>query len=385
MLLKDQTKQTLRSALITILARLKIGPSCHVRVDNQSALASLRKDKSLEPYGINLCLGDPKNVNKNAVVDKGIRELREQLVRLAPSGGKVSEHILAIATAYLNDLVRHTGRSARELWVSIDVISGENIILNDGKLSDKQFNKRLSNHALSAKYHSRGAETKENLPLSPGMPVYVKSDRSKSKARDQFVILSIDHETNYAVIQKFPMQKFRSHPISVKVSNIYPALPADNFSDHIPIQTNSRSASRQHPLSDISSSDSETDDDEPEESTDEQTTPPTPPTINAENDEASIHEPLVLYQPKYGDADYLKVGETIVVVYKDFWSKAVLLHHAPKSKHFSNGSLLWTYSDLNGKNKRSSYLFPGESWGVLRGEDLDIDVASTEFILPTLI
>ena len=49
-ILPNQTKPSLRSALITLLSRMKVGPSCHVRVDNQSSLSSLRKDKSLEPY-----------------------------------------------------------------------------------------------------------------------------------------------------------------------------------------------------------------------------------------------------------------------------------------------------------------------------------------------
>ena len=79
------------------------------------------------PLGIFLVIGQPKNVNKNAMADKAIRELREQLVRPSPHGGAVSEATLARATAFLNSVIRHTGRSAKELWLSRDQLSGANI------------------------------------------------------------------------------------------------------------------------------------------------------------------------------------------------------------------------------------------------------------------
>ena len=100
-------------------------------MDGHSALASLRTDKSMEADGIFLELGRPKNVNKNAVVDKAIRELREQLVRLSPKGGPYSESVLARATSYLNEIIRHTGRSAKEIWVSRNLTSGTNMTLAD--------------------------------------------------------------------------------------------------------------------------------------------------------------------------------------------------------------------------------------------------------------
>ena len=222
-LLKDQSKPTLKSALITLLSRMKVGPVCSVRVDNQSSLASLCKDKSLEPYGIFLVTGEPKNVNKNAVVDKAIRELREQIVRFNPNGRKISEETLAIATSFLNDLIRHPGLSAKELWLSRSTTSGENLSLNDSTLSNNQFRVRENTHKSSARYQSRNAPEVKDYDIIPGQLVFVKSDRSKSKSRDSFVVLSVDKSSHKANLQKFPMQRFRSHPIQVNLDNLYPA------------------------------------------------------------------------------------------------------------------------------------------------------------------
>ena len=71
MLLMDQSKATLRSALISLMSRLKVGPSCCIRVDSHASLSSLRKDKSLEPFGINLILGEPKNIKKECCCRQG--------------------------------------------------------------------------------------------------------------------------------------------------------------------------------------------------------------------------------------------------------------------------------------------------------------------------
>ena len=99
----------------------------------------------------------------------------------------------------------------------------------------------------------------------------------------------------------------------------------------------------------------------------------------ADNLNEDISTDLVLYQPKYGDEDYLQVGDIIVIVHNDYWVKAILHKYSMWPK---NDSLYWTYSNLDGSDTRSGYLFPGESWGVLRGDDLYIDVSTARITFP---
>ena len=106
--LKDQTKESLRNGLIVLSSRLHLGANLTIRVDPHSSFVSLKSDGSLSKFGIWLEIGQVKNVNKNAVAEKCIRELREQLVRLSPHGGPVSEVTLAKATDNLNCIIRHT-------------------------------------------------------------------------------------------------------------------------------------------------------------------------------------------------------------------------------------------------------------------------------------
>ena len=143
-LIPNQTKAALKGAIITLIARLKLGDFCTIRIDNQSSLASLKADKSLIPLGISLETGHPKNINKNAGAEKAIRELREQIVKISPRGGPIDATTLARAISHLNDVVRHSGFSSKELLYSREKITGENIQLNDSELSSKQLGRVVS-------------------------------------------------------------------------------------------------------------------------------------------------------------------------------------------------------------------------------------------------
>ena len=125
--IKNQTKPVLRETIIILASKLKIGSKLIIRVDGQSSLVSLRIDAALKDLNVYLEIGHPKNANKNAVADKTIRELREQIVKLSPHGGHLSAATLARATSFLNSIIRASGRSSQELWLSQDSISGANI------------------------------------------------------------------------------------------------------------------------------------------------------------------------------------------------------------------------------------------------------------------
>ena len=426
MFIKNQTKLALKDALIVLTSRLKLGNHLIIRVDGQSALASLRADKSLEPLGIFLEVGQPKNVNKNATADKAIRELREQLVRLSPHGGPVSDATLARATAFLNTVIRHTGRSAKELWMSRDQLSGENIQLNDRSISDSQFQKRQAGHLPSAKYASRNGQAALSPTLQVGDTVFVKSDRSKSKARDSFFVLGLNENQKIATIQKFPMTHFKHHPIQVQYQNLYKAQthptltspfssttsqPVQTTNTPLPTPSTNQPWKLQLSLPPSYTPDSDSEDDDceplPHQNISIFPTPPhddeddllpailEDPPIDAplavNDDDAQHNDPeqveplprptLHLSQPVYGQKNYLKVGDIIAIVQGNVWCKVVLSSHAGHKKA-KRKSLYWNYAAMDGSNPTGSYLFPGESWGVLRDEDIHVDLAQVDILLP---
>ena len=120
-------KPTLREALIVLTSQIRLNKNILIRVDYHSSLKSLKDDELLRKVGISLELGHSKNINKNSVAEKAIKELRDKILKIAPQGGPTSEGTLARATDNLNSLIRHTDRSVKEQWVRRDQVTGGEI------------------------------------------------------------------------------------------------------------------------------------------------------------------------------------------------------------------------------------------------------------------
>ena len=127
------------------------------------------------------------------------------MVKLSPSEGPVSPSTLARATAFLNSVIKHSGKSSREVYFFRSQDSGKNLALDDQALSDTQFSSRQKSHPYSALFSSRGGKPAAKPVLKVGDMVFVKSDRSKSHARQSFFVLSLDEPKQLATLQKFPM------------------------------------------------------------------------------------------------------------------------------------------------------------------------------------
>ena len=389
----NQTKPALREALVILTSRLKLGDHLSIRVDGQSSLSSRRKDQSLDPFGIFLDVGQPKNVNENAPADKAIRE--------------------------------HTGRSAEDLWLSRDHRSGDNIHL-DKAISSQQFANRTPSHLASSKYSSRNGKPVSVPSLKIGDMVFVKSDWSKSKARDSFVVAQLDNSKMMATVQKFPMSHFRHHPINVQYQNLYPcsAVPPTTLTDSpslpptptlsIPTKTPSFTPKYVLTSTPIYTPDSDSDFDDEDFSS-----PlflfPTPlrepvddfhlpaavdvvPLLDDPDDPKDYYIPFLdlyadplsppfptlhFFQPLYGEPNYLAAGDIVAVVQDDCRCKFVFTCHSGITD-VSHNSFYWNYTALDYSNPVGSYLFPGQAWGVLRGELDSVDLRDVDIVLPTM-
>ena len=222
MFVKNEQKPTIREALIILTSKLRADQQITIRVDAQSSLKALKLDKILAEEDINLDVGSAKN--KNSVAEKAIRELREEIVKLSPHGGKVSETVLAKATRNLNSRIRHTGCSARELWVKRDNNSGQSLQFDDEEISDVQYKMRIKSHEYSARYESRNAPRVVIPDVKIGDRIYIKSDGSKSKARDPYVVLWFVPNKNEIEVQKL-LDKNRRNIVRVHLQNVYKIEP----------------------------------------------------------------------------------------------------------------------------------------------------------------
>ena len=114
-IITNEQSDSLRSALITTTAELKVGTGCIVRVDGAKAFQSLLNEHGLKKHGIQLQPGRVKNRNKNAVAEKAIQELEIKIKKQHPEGGPQTSDDLATATSTLNASIRDRGLRARDI------------------------------------------------------------------------------------------------------------------------------------------------------------------------------------------------------------------------------------------------------------------------------
>ena len=221
MLVKSEGKEDLRNGILVLCSSMKsVAARIIVRIDPGPGLASLVDDPVLETNGISLDLGRIKNVNKNPVAEKSIQEVGNEILKIAPSGGPLSDITLALATTTCNSRIRRDGLSARELWTQRDQHTGEQLPLNDREIIQSQSKSRAKNHGSSAKAKSRGKDITTGVSLSIGDLVYIKSERDKLHARDKYIVTGISKE--FCKVHKFTKSQIRGKEYDMKLSELYP-------------------------------------------------------------------------------------------------------------------------------------------------------------------
>ena len=220
-IVESERHDALRDCLARLCMELRPleGPPAIIRVDPAPGFVALMNDPTLLRLGIRLEIGRIKNPNKNPVAEKAVSEVEDELLRQEPGGGPVSPLILAIATSQLNSRIRGRGLSAREIWFQRDQFSNTQLPISDRAIITEQHRSRLQNHTHSQT--SKAPRSKEApVPMiHVGDLVHVLSDRSKSQARDRYLVTSI--EDSWCYIRKFSGSQLRTSSYKVRLSECY--------------------------------------------------------------------------------------------------------------------------------------------------------------------
>ena len=214
-LIPDEQHETLQQALIQLSSMLKHVDGCVIKVDSAPGFLALQNDKVLQSLGIRLDFGRVKNKNHNPTVDKAVQELEQEIRRLAPSGGCMTPGLLAVATLHANNRVRNNGLSSKEVLLKRDQVTGKSIVFDDENLADFKHSERLKNHKYSELSKARGKVSTQSTIFSVGDLVHVKNEGSKHTAREYYIVVSSNKESQDASIQKFGDMQFRKKGITL--------------------------------------------------------------------------------------------------------------------------------------------------------------------------
>ena len=217
----SERHDTLRDALIRLCIELRPldGPPAVIRTDPAPGFTRLVRDDFLKQHHMSIEVGRIKNPNKNPVAEKAVRELEEELLRLDPMGGTTTPLALSLATANLNSRIRTRGLSAREMWHQRDQFTNQQIPFSDLQMIQSQHQLRTTNHPYSERSKAPLRPAAPTPQLEVGDLVYLYSDRDKTRARDRYLVSSV--EGAWCNIRKFRGSQLRSASYRVKKSECY--------------------------------------------------------------------------------------------------------------------------------------------------------------------
>ena len=211
------------------------GPPSKIRSDSAPGFKSLLGTQPLRDKGLLFELGRTKNPNKNPIVDKAIRELEDEIIRLEPSGCPISTKTLTFALVSLNARIRRQGLSSFELMFRRNQFTAEELNTSDRDVISAQLLSRKENHSSSLKSQlPRSAKPSPTVIPPIGSIVFLKNELSKHKARYTYSVTSIDGD--WLFIQRLKDERLFGKPYKVHVSECFSTntCPTPSLPDRAP-------------------------------------------------------------------------------------------------------------------------------------------------------
>jgi len=147
-------------------------------------------------------------------------------------GGPVTALNLSVAIANLNTRIRSRGLSAREMWYQRDQFSNQQIPICDQELIQTQHQLRKSNHPYSVQSKTGHELAPQSTQVDVGDLVYLYSDRDKTRARNRYLVTSVDG--SWCNIRKFTGAQLRNASYRVKKSECYKVPCLQEYTSHTP-------------------------------------------------------------------------------------------------------------------------------------------------------
>ncbi len=160
-------------------------PTAVLKLDPAPAMQTLHRSQALQDINIQIELGNAKNKNKLATIDKQIQELEDEITRIANPNARLCKSDLSVAVSSLNSRIRSSGLSAYELWHRRCQFSKNEINAADKVFIERQLENRK-------KANNRNHPTISSTPFQIGSIVYIIDEKTKNCRRPRYIVNNID-------------------------------------------------------------------------------------------------------------------------------------------------------------------------------------------------
>ena len=141
-----------------------------------------------------------------------------EILRHDPTSGSITQFQFSIILSHLNLRIRSHRLSAREVF-QIDQFTNMELPVSDRELAIEQNEQRSKNHSHSKRAKTPMKTTTASYNIRVGDLVYLYCDWHKSRARDRYLVVSLDGK--WCNISKFVCKQLRSKYYRVKKVECY--------------------------------------------------------------------------------------------------------------------------------------------------------------------
>ena len=219
--INSEKQEDLVDGIITTVSPFKSVSLTHIRVDQAPGFRAIfKKPEKLKDMQIDLEMGDCKNKNALALVDKKMQELELEIKKTAPNKNTVNIKILAKATTTVNEKIRHQGLSSKEILFSRDQFTLENLKLSDENLAEDKMKIRDKENVYSAKSRATTSAKATSAQAKKGQLVFLKKEGNKLEKRDLYLVVDNDEAEDSVSVCKLPGALSGDSPIQFQPHNI---------------------------------------------------------------------------------------------------------------------------------------------------------------------
>lgn len=221
---QDETKSSIEDGLVLLLINFIPEQGSVVQVDPGPSLVSLASDENsrLSQFNISLDIGRVLNKQKNPIAENAIKEFRKEWLRLKPEGSMLSEVERAIVTATINKRIRINGLSPKEFMLKRSLKDHSPIVVNDAQEGNAQFDRRQCVNEKKFVQDSIKVPMSSQPQYKIGDLVYLTEGLSKSRAREQFIVVKafIKNSEQWLVVRKC-QRGFRNKEYLLRASEVF--------------------------------------------------------------------------------------------------------------------------------------------------------------------
>ena len=222
--LENESKQCIEQGIIASLIDMIPDGGAVIQVDAGPGLVALENDKnsSLNSLNIKLDIGRIHNKHKNPIAENAIKEFRKEWLRLKPNGSSLSELDRAKITAIMNKRIRLNGLAPKEFVFKRSMKNHSPLSVDDGYEGDQQFNRRTESNANQLLRDS----TKKKIPVEQNLKigdlVYIIADLSKSRSREQYIVVKCFTKNNQRwIIVRKSQRGLRNKEYLLQASEVF--------------------------------------------------------------------------------------------------------------------------------------------------------------------